>query len=365
MVKPVQPRFEPENGSAVSRSRILLDPESDDASEQRFAASLEGPRFVVEDESPVENGRLEPESQLHPESAENESVVRTASGDDAPPPLSGDQAWRQEVAARVHSYRARRRPRGPKYPSLRLNFEPAEPGNEVQPAFEQSSHWTQVSVEATARVPRPHPLEEADPSAKIIPFPRCSEAPVLRVDELADPIVDTPRILEAPELAPPPPALGGILIERGEEAEPEKRPGIDVPLQSARLARRMLAAAADGLLVLGAVVGFVYVFFRMTAYIPPPALAVEASLGFAWLFWAGYQYLLLVYAGATPGLWLARLRLERFDGRRAPRALRRWRVLASLLSGLSLGLGYAWCLLDEDALCWHDRITKTYLAPKK
>ena len=31
------------------------------------------------------------------------------------------------------------------------------------------------------------------------------------------------------------------------------------------------------------------------------------------------------------------------------------------LSALSLGLGFLWCLLDEDMLCWHDRMTRTYL----
>jgi hypothetical protein len=43
--------------------------------------------------------------------------------------------------------------------------------------------------------------------------------------------------------------------------------------------------------------------------------------------------------------------------------MRRWRVLGSMLSGISLGMGYAWQFLDEDALCWHERVTKTYLAP--
>jgi hypothetical protein len=28
-------------------------------------------------------------------------------------------------------------------------------------------------------------------------------------------------------------------------------------------------------------------------------------------------------------------------------------------------MGYAWVFLDENALCWHDRITHTYLAPTK
>ncbi len=87
-------------------------------------------------------------------------------------------------------------------------------------------------------------------------------------------------------------------------------------------------------------------------------------IGLSGLFWAAYQYLLLVYAGTTPGLRLARLELAHFDGSPASRRLRRWRVLASFLSAASLGMGYAWVFLDEDSLCWHDRITHTYLAPK-
>jgi len=61
---------------------------------------------------------------------------------------------------------------------------------------------------------------------------------------------------------------------------------------------------------------------------------------------------------------LAGLRLSRFDGAAVPRKMRRWRALASMLSGVSLALGYAWCFLDEDRLCWHDRITRTYMAPQ-
>ena len=77
-----------------------------------------------------------------------------------------------------------------------------------------------------------------------------------------------------------------------------------------------------------------------------------------------YQYLLIVYTGTTPGLRAAGLELARFDGILPCRSLRRWRVLASYLSAASLGMGYLWVFLDEDALCWHDRITHTYLAPK-
>jgi uncharacterized RDD family membrane protein YckC len=71
--------------------------------------------------------------------------------------------------------------------------------------------------------------------------------------------------------------------------------------------------------------------------------------------------LFVVYTGSTPGLRAARLRLAGFDGSPLNRRLRRWRVLASFLSAFSAGLGYLWCVLDQDGLCWHDRITGTHV----
>jgi uncharacterized RDD family membrane protein YckC len=174
-----------------------------------------------------------------------------------------------------------------------------------------------------------------------------------------------PRILEAPEVAPPPPALGGITIEPVQQSELEKRPGIDIPLQSAPLSRRILSAVIDDFIIATACILFGFIFWKMTALRPPRLEIIGITSGLAALFWAAYQYLLVVYSGSTPGLRLARLELSRFDGSPAGRRLRRWRVLASYLSAVSLGMGYAWVFLDEDALCWHDRITHTYLAPKR
>jgi uncharacterized RDD family membrane protein YckC len=79
------------------------------------------------------------------------------------------------------------------------------------------------------------------------------------------------------------------------------------------------------------------------------------------LFWAAYEFLFVVYTGSTPGLRAARLRLAAFDGSPLNRRSRRWRVLASFLSASSAGLGYFWCFLDQDGLCWHDRITRTHV----
>jgi uncharacterized RDD family membrane protein YckC len=202
--------------------------------------------------------------------------------------------------------------------------------------------------------------------AKIIEFPRFAWAPPPPPpDQLAGPVIDVPRILEVPEVAPFAPALGGITIEPARVEEIEKRPGIDIPLQSAPVERRLLASLIDGLIIAAASALFGFVFWKATLVRPPQIQLWSLAAGIPVLFWTAYQYLLIVYAGSTPGLHLAGLQLSRFDGTSARRSLRRWRVLASYLSAASLGMGYAWVFLDEDALCWHDRITHTYLAPRK
>jgi uncharacterized RDD family membrane protein YckC len=203
----------------------------------------------------------------------------------------------------------------------------------------------------------------AEVGARILEFPRPATPPPV-FDELAEPVVDRPRILEAPELMPPPPALGGILMEPVEEPAEERRPGFELPLQAAPMSRRLVAGGIDSLLVIVAFAAFAYIFFRITAIVPSLQLTAGISMGLIALLWIAYQYLLIVHTGTTPGLKLAHLQLSRFDGTAVPQKTRHWRVFASLLSGLSLALGYAWCFLDEDRLCWHDRITRTYMAPK-
>jgi uncharacterized RDD family membrane protein YckC len=154
------------------------------------------------------------------------------------------------------------------------------------------------------------------------------------------------------------------MMDPVEEPAKERRPGFELPLQAAPMSRRVLAGAIDALLVSSAFALFAYIFFRVTSIAPPLQSAATISIILTAVFWTSYQYLLLVYTGSTPGLRLARLQLSRFDGTAVPRKMRRWRVLAAVLSGLSLAVGYAWCFLDEDRLCWHDRITRTYMAPR-
>ena len=311
-------------------------------------------------------------------------------------PMPDDSStWRQEVAARLNRYQSRRKPRAPRYPSLRLRFEPqdapritAEPS--ILPPVLTSNHAlvldefipasseplnvaaTHSAGEAALRsYAEEHSNRAATASAattataKIIEFPRSWTPPAPALDELAGPVIDRPRILEVPEVVPPPPALGGITIEPVQQPAEEKRPGIDIPLQAATLERRVLSAVIDDLIIVSACALFAVIFWQVTDVRPPRLQTAGVLAGLCFALWGAYQYLLMVYAGTTPGLRLARLKLLRFDDKRPSRRLRRWRVLASFLSAVSLCMGYIWVFLDEDALCWHDRITHTYLAPQK
>ncbi|PYX95427.1 MAG: hypothetical protein DMG71_09285 [Acidobacteria bacterium] len=408
------PRFEgdSEAGGTLPADAVLEEPEADDCSEQQCTVRLDaapaGVRFTVDGIAKAtesEANAATPAEARADDSGAPEVVNQNAHSQliEQPNQLGEslrDQSfqdpalWRQELAARVHRYRSRTRSRGPRYPSLRLKFEPAEGATSPRPAgrsgqaqsaparaafttavAENVSGMAVPSLAVTAIEPAAQPHTEApldtrsrerafrDATAKIIEFPRCSAMPA-RGDELAEPILDRPRILEVPEMAPAPPALGGILLDAVEVDEPEKRPGIDVPLQSAPLEQRLFASALDGALVLSATALFGYIFFKIAAVKPGPPLWLGMGAAVSAFLWAVYHYILLVYTGSTPGLKAAKLQLSRFDGSPVSRRLRRWRVLVSVLSAISFGMGYAWCLVDEDALCWHDRITRTYLAPK-
>ena len=294
------------------------------------------------------------------------------------------EAWRSEVAARLARYRTRRKPRAPRYPSLLLPFDSSESRHRPSFTLEPSSIPAPESVDdnlenqqtgvfpdlGSDALASPHFVSpstlppEPEPSTNVIEFPRSAAIPVIHASLLADPIFDCPRIVEAPEVLPPPPALGGILIE---PAEPFADPRIaaDGLIRSASISRRVSAAALDGLIVVSALSAAGAVFVRFNTVDGPLTLVAAFAAAVAVMFWMAYQFLFLVYTGSTPGLCAARLKLTRFDGSPVNRRLRRWRVLASFLSAFAAGLGYIWCFVDRESLCWHDRITRTVLLSSK
>ncbi len=332
-------------------------------------------------------------------------------------------SWRVEVAARLERYRTRRKPRTPRYPSLLLPFDapeswsrPAPPtgsagtgspgtgspgtgstGNgsaavATAPAlagqdftFDRNEEPTAIGAPAVAELrqtserypsePGPDRYREqaSEPSGKVIEFPRSAAIPVFHSSDLADPVFDRdrPRIAEVPEILPPPPALGGMLIEPADNEPADRQVGADFPFASpsASIVQRALAFLVDGVVLATALAAFAAIFLRLNPSLNPSLTSIRGPLPMlggglgviAVLFWAAYEFLFVVYTGSTPGLRAARLRLAAFDGSPLNRRGRRWRVLASYLSAFSAGLGYLWCFLDQHGLCWHDRITRTHV----
>jgi uncharacterized RDD family membrane protein YckC len=296
----------------------------------------------------------------------------------APAPPPGPDAWRSEVVERLARYRTRRKPRAPRYPSLLLPFDsfdsrtrtaavsssiatpaPVDHNFSVQKEVQDTQDYhetTRLSPHSTNYQTPPPP--EPEPS-NIIEFPRSAAIPVVHASLLADPIFDRPRILEAPEVLPPPPALGGMLIAPVERSADAR--ATETRIHSSSIPRRLLATAVDGLIVASALSAFAAIFLRFNPVRGPLLLVAGLAVVNTVLLWMAYQFVFVVYTGSTPGLRAAHLKIAKFDGSPANRRLRRWRVLASFLSAASAALGYLWCLLDQDSLCWHDRITRTHL----
>jgi uncharacterized RDD family membrane protein YckC len=262
-----------------------------------------------------------------------------------------DSAWREEVASRVTAHRARRRRGYDPSSSLSLNFdreqnarawaEPAEvPGPQLVPALEKK-----VIV-----FPKPRRVD-AGPIAEQISF----------IEELAEPILEQPRIVEVaeePALTVEEQPLAGITLD----AQPVPlAPELELPLHPAPLRRRVFADLMDTTIVLAADAIFLMIFLGMNSGLAPTRLTALYVSVLPTLFFAAYQYIFLVYGGATPGMTLAGLEVTTFDQQPPTRMRRRCRALAMMLSCISVGLGFAWAALDQDTLCWHDRITRTHL----
>src|SRR5713226_8994643 len=304
------------------------------------------------------------------EPARSDAAIETAASEPEvcpntdPNTALGADSWRVEVAARLERYRTRRKPRTPRYPSLLLPFDapeswsrPTPPGGSTAVATASAraeqdftlpaSKEERTAVEAPSFAePRQTP-QQAEPSAKVIEFPRSAAIPVFHPSELADPVFDCdrPRIVEAPEILPPPPALGGMLMEPALQEPADSRAGANFPLPSAAspssIARRALAALVDGVVLAAALAAFAAIFLRLNPTLNPSLNPIRGSLPIfvgmlaaplgvvALLLWMAYEFLFVVYTGSTPGLHAARLRLAGFDGSPLNRRLRRWRVLAT------------------------------------
>lgn len=264
---------------------------------------------------------------------------------------SVDEAWRQEVVSRVRRHRARRHGYDPAA-TMSLDFPPDE-----VPAVLQRVEATMPQL-----VVRPEP-------PKLIQFPRPLAEPTissartsLLIDdlELAAPVLDTPRILYAAE--PEQMDLLSSFADIQLEAEvPRIHNAMDLPPQAAALRPRMIAGLVDSGIVLAAGLVFAMTFLAFAGMPAQRNLTLLSVAATGSCLWFLFQCIFLVYGQATPGMRMAELELCTFAGEQVSLMGRAGRAMASTLSAVSLGLGFAWALVDEDRLGWHDRMTQTHL----
>jgi uncharacterized RDD family membrane protein YckC len=134
----------------------------------------------------------------------------------------------------------------------------------------------------------------------------------------------------------------------------------DLPLQTASLEDRIMAAVVDAALVAAGFLVFLLVFVACTTH-PPTGRPAEIAAGVAFVAFA-VMYLLLFFnfGQDTPGMRYAKIALCTFDDENPSRRAMRRRLGALLLSLSPLGLGILWAFFDDDRLSWHDRISRTY-----
>jgi uncharacterized RDD family membrane protein YckC len=234
----------------------------------------------------------------------------------------------------------------------------AEPGRD-------NEHATATQVEELSA---PEPPQE---KRKVIVFPRPAyQPPILeppRRDELAESIMHSPRILDVPEDVVPTiegPLFAEVQIESEEEPLP-RGPQIEVPLPVAFIGPRFVASIVDVAFVMIASSVFLGMNWSTLWSLPHGKSLFAGLAAIPVALWLLYEYVFMVYCGQTPGMRLLHLRLSRFDGRWPYSSNRRRRALFTMLSAASLGLGFLWAVVDEDMLCWHDRITQTFVTPEQ
>jgi uncharacterized RDD family membrane protein YckC len=324
------------------------------------------------------------------------------------PPNSS--VWRDEVASRVQAHRAKRKRRFDPEASLSLGFETAvmdepvaslsssvcvsteveeeemeprvheidldsapvfaeEPQLEPQTQYEPEQPRMYERIAMRSNAPALAPEErDSDNDNNLIEFPRAATVLSLFAEELAESIT-SPRILDVPEplaeAAPPP--LATIRLDDDEELPAwvrnyeEEQAALELPLQVAPIAPRVLSGVMDGVLVLTATALFSMIVLSIAKFVPQGKSALMIAVLLPASLWAIYHYIFLVFAGITPGMMMAQLELSSFEGCVPLRKTRASRAFAMMLCCVSLGLGFFWAMVDEDNLGWHDRMTRTYL----
>lgn len=283
-----------------------------------------------------------------------------ASGLSEPPPPR-QPLWKQELNRKLEGYRDRQKLSEGERATLApegVQVQPAENRSEATPGRMAAAAGAGVAAKRLLPIGA-QPVGPAGPKPKVdANWRRVSPPPdVQKLPALPKPEgMATAANAKAPVR---PEARNGE--PRGAVAAQRQGSEVAAAAPIAPLAIRAVAGVLDFSIIVVAVGVFLAVFYLMGGValtdlegLRSISVVFLAIVCFYWIFYVGYL-------GGTSGMnWLG-LRVLNFDGEPPTSAQRRTRALGTILSTLSLGLGFAWSIADEEKLTWHDRMSKTFV----
>ena len=243
-----------------------------------------------------------------------------------------DEGWRDELNQRLQAYRARRRRVGAGEGQTELPFDSGDSGSRESVLVEVPSRAEETVLESddfafTVAIGRP-PRKQAPVETRLL------------ID------VSLPQKKEG--------ALPGLPTEN----EARNAPGL-YPVAS--IEERRAAALVDLACLAFAYGGFLALFGSLGGQFTLTKLsAAVCFFTFAFVY-VQYFGLFTVFGGTTPGMMVRGLQVASFSGENPTSRQYFVRALGYILSAGTLFLGFLWAIWDEDALTWHDRLSRTYL----
>ena len=239
--------------------------------------------------------------------------------------------------------------------------------------FRQAPVWEEYLIDGEPNVPLAANLLEFPRQlvAARKARPRLAEGPLReevtpRTAQLRIFEVEPEQISTAPALPPAAPEwTSSIHLDAHTVTEPVANPEAPVlasllPPQTAPLQLRVMSAMVDGIFVAAAGLAFVAAYARAGGSIPLGVPAALSVLGILTVIHVLYQLLFFTFSDETPGMRYARIGLCTFTDENPTRKDMRRRIFAQFVAVCPLGIGLLWILLDDDALGWHDRISRMY-----
>ena len=243
-------------------------------------------------------------------------------------PLSEQNvAWQGELAQRMAAYRVRKR---------------KTLGNAAQAQFS----FTEIPQGAAPSVAVADPAGQAQDFAFTLAIGRRESAPVKHGRMEIDVSI--------------PPKAQGSDAQHAAYSDFAERNGSSYPVAS--LDERRWAALIDLICLLFAYGGFLALFGSLGGEFTVSKLSAAVYTATLAIVYLQYFALFTIFGGTTPGMMLRGLQVTSFDGDPPRPRQMLLRSFGYVLSAGTFFLGFLWACWDEDALTWHDRLSRTYLS---